>query len=260
MNKLLENTLLKHDLSSIDKFVCRYGNLGFLHPKMSLKMTFFDCNEETEILESEFDGNNHFHVYFVNYDEVLPIFDFGLFYNAIAPIFLELSKDFRKELRDYLLTINDLKTKRQTAYEIKLHFISIGEILSSLEGLNPIQKEVIDYFMAQYSKETEHLDKLCVQYSESFSDDSDVSNDEILQSAIDRIVAEKTADLTAKISSLEERMLPELLSIKEAADFLKVGETTFWRMRKSGLIPEYMLGAQVYFKPHEIANCLVKTN
>ena len=260
MNKLLKNTLLKHDLLSIDKFVCGYGNLGFLHPKMSLEMTFFDCNEETEILESEFDGNNQFHLYFVNYDKVLPIFDFGLFYNAIAPIFSDLSHNFRKELREHLLTINDLTTKQQTAYEIKLHFISIGEILSSLENLNPIQKEVIDYFVIQYSKEIEHLDKLCVQYSELFTGDFEVSNDDILQSVVDRIVAEKTADLTTKVSSLEERMLPELLSIKEAADFLKVGETTFWRMRKSGLIPEYMLGAQVYFKPHEIANCLVRTN
>ncbi|KFF07966.1 helix-turn-helix domain-containing protein [Chryseobacterium luteum] len=260
MNKLLQNPLLKHDLLSIDTFVCRYGNLGFLHPKMSVGMTFFDCNEETEILESEFDVNNHFHVYFVNYDEVLPIFDFGLFYNATAQIFSDLSHGFRNELRDYLLTINDLKTKRQTAYEIKLHFISIGEILSTLENLNPIQKEVVDYFVDQYSKEIENLDKLCVQYSESFSGDSGVSNDEILQSVIERILAERTADLTAKISSLEERMLPELLSIKEATDFLGVGETTFWRMRKAGLIPEYMLGAQTYFKPHEIVNCLVRTN
>lgn len=220
MNKLLENKLLKHDLFSIDTFVCQHGNLGFLHPKMSLKMIFFDCNEETEISENEFDSNNHFHVYFINYDEVLPIFDFGLFYNVIAPIFSDLSHVFRKELREYLLTINDLKTKRQTAYEIKLHFISIGEILLSLENLNPIQKEVADYFVAQYNKEIEDLDKLCVQYSESFSGDSGVLNDEILQSIVDRIVAEKTADLTAKISSLEVRMLPELLSIKEAADFL----------------------------------------
>lgn len=260
MKKLLENPLLKHDLMSIDRFVRRYGNLGFLHPKMSLKMTFFDCNEETEISKSEFDSNNHFHVYFVNYDKVLPIFDFGMFYNAIAPIFSELSHDFRKELKDYLLTINDLKTKKHASYEIKLHFINIGEILSSLENLNPIQKEVVDYFTAQYEREIEYLDKLCVQYSESFSGDSEVSNDKILQSVVDKIVAKKTADLTAKISSLEVRLLPELLSIKEAADFLKVGETTFWRMRKSGLIPEYMLGSQVYFKPHEIANCLVRTN
>jgi excisionase family DNA binding protein len=260
MNKLLENTLLKHDLTSIDRFICRYGNLGFLHPEMSLQMTFFDCNEEVEILEQEYDGNNPFHMYFVNYDKVLPIFDFGMFNNAIAPVFSELAYGFRKELRDYLLTINDLKTKRQTAYEIKLHFISIGEILSSLENLNPIQKEVIDYFVAQYKKEIEYLDTLCLEYSEPFSGDSGVSNDEILQSIIERIVGDRTADLTAKISSLEERLLPELLSIKEACEFLGVGETTFWRMRKSGLIPEYMLGAQVYFKPHEIVDCLVKTN
>lgn len=260
MNKLLENPLLKHDLFSIDIFICRHGNLGFLHTKMSLGMTFFDCNEETEILEQEYDGNNPFHVYFINYDKVLPIFDFGMFYNATAPIFSDLSHGFRKELRDYLLTINDLTTKRQTAYDIKLHFINIGEILSSLENLNPIQKETVDYFMDQYKKEIEHLDKLCLQYSESFSGDSGVSNDEILQSVVDRIVTEKTTDLTAKVNAMEERMTPELLSIKEAADFLGVGETTFWRMRKSGVIPEYMLGAQVYFKPHEIVNCLVRTN
>ncbi|OCK51123.1 hypothetical protein BA768_17880 [Chryseobacterium sp. CBo1] len=260
MNKSLKNPLLKHDLMSIDKFVCGYGNLGFLHPEMSLKMTFFDCNEETEISEQEYDMNNHFHVYFVNYDKVLPIFDFGMFYNAIAPVFSELAHGFRKELRNYLLTINDLTTKRQTAYEIKLHFISIGEILSSLENLNPLQKEVIDYFVAQYNEEIKYLDKLCIQYSEPFSGDSTVSNDEILKSVIEKIVGDKTADLTAKISSLEKRLLPELFSIKEAADFLGVGETTFWRMRKARLIPEYMLGAQVYFKPNEIVSCLVRTN
>jgi len=260
MNKLLENPLLKHDLFSIDTFVCQYGNLGFLHPKMSLGMTFFDCNEEVEISEQDYDMNNHFHMYFVNYNDVLPIFDFGMFYNAITPIFSGLAHGFRKELRDYLLTINDLTTKKQTAYEIKLHFISIGEILSSLENLNPIQKEVIDYFVAQYKQEIEHLDKLCVQYSESFSGDCAVSNDEILQSVIERIVGERTADLKAKMCSLEERILPELLSIKKAADFLGVGETTFWRMRKAKLIPEYMLGAHVYFKPNDIVDCLVRTN
>lgn len=260
MKELLENSLLKDDLFSIDTFVCQYGNLGFLHPKMSVGMTFFDCNEEMRISKSEYDGNNPFHMYFINYDEVLPIFDFGLFYNAIVPIFSDLSHDFRKELRDYLLTINDSKTKKQAAYEIKLHFINIGEILSSLKNLNSIQKEVRDYFTAQYEREIKHLDKLCVQYSESFSSDSGVSNDEILQSIIGRIVGERTADLTAKISSLEERMLPELLSIKKAADFLGVSETTFWRMRKLVSIPEYMLGSQVYFKAHEISNCLVRTN
>ncbi|RXM40860.1 DNA-binding protein [Chryseobacterium sp. CH21] len=260
MNNLLENTLLKHDLFSIDKFVCGYGNLGFLHAEMSLQMTFFDCNEETETSEQEYDMNNHFHVYFINYDKVLPIFDFGMFYNATVSIFSELSHGFRKELRNHLLTINDLTTKRQTAYEIKLHFISIGEILSSLENLNPIQQEVIDYFLAQYKQEIEHLDKLCIQYSEPFSGDSTVSNDEILQSVIERIVDERRADLTAKIDSLEKRLLPKLLSIKEASEFLGVGETTFWRMRKAGLIPEYMLGAQVYFKPNEIVDRLVRTN
>lgn len=260
MNKLLENSLLKHDLFSIDKFVCRYGNLGFLHPEMSLQMTFFDCNEEAEILESKFDNKNHFHVYFINYDKVLPIFDFGLFYNATASIFSDLSHGFRKELRDYLLTINDLTTKRQTAYDIKLHFISIGDILSSLENLNPIQKEVIDYFVAQYKREIEHLDTLCLQYSDSFSGDSGVLNDEILQSVIERILVEKTADLTAKVNAMEERMTPELLSIKEAQKFLGVSDTTFWRMRRDGVVPEYMLGAQVYFKPHEIVNSLIRTN
>ncbi|WP_426474241.1 helix-turn-helix domain-containing protein [Chryseobacterium balustinum] len=260
MKKLLENTLLKHDLTSIDKFVCGYGNLGFLHPKMNLKITFFDCHEEIEISEQEYDGDNPFHVYFINYDKILPIFDFGMFYNATAQIFSDLSNGFRKELRDYLLTINDLKTKRQTAYEIKLHFISIGEILSSLENLNPIQKETVDYFTAQYKREIENLDNLYVQYSEPFSDDSSVSKDEMLQSIIKKILAERTADLKVKISSLEERMLPELLSIKEAADFLGVGETTFWRMRKARLVPEYMLGAQTYFKMSELVNALVCTN
>ncbi|WP_312393637.1 helix-turn-helix domain-containing protein [Chryseobacterium sp.] len=260
MNKLLENTLLKHDLTTIDKFICRYGNLGFLHPKMSLKMTFFDCNEETEILESEFADKNHFHVYFVNYDEVLPIFDFGLFYNAIAPIFSELSHSFRKELRDYLLTINDLKTKKQTAYEIKLHFINIGEILSSLENLNSIQKEVVNYFMAQYNKEIEHLDKLCVQYSEPFSGDSDVLNDEILQSVIERVLAEKTADLMAKVNDIDDRILEDLLSIKDAEEFLGVSDTTIWRMRKAGDLKAYMIGAQIYFKKSEILNSLIPVN
>lgn len=260
MNKLLENPLLKHDLFSIDTFVCRYGNLGFLHPKMSVGMTFFDCNEEIEILENEFDGNNHFHVHFVNYDEVLPIFDFGMFYNATAQIFSDLSHSFRQELRDYLLTINDLKTKRQVAYEIKLHFTSIGEILSSLENLNSIQKETVDYFVAQYKREIENLDNLYVQYSEPFSGDSGVSNDEILQSVIERILTERTANLTAKLNAIDERISEELLSIKEALLFLDLKPTTFWRLRKSGVIPEYMLGAKTYFKKSELVNALVRTN
>lgn len=260
MNKLLENKLLKHDLFSIDTFVCQFGNLGFLHSTMSVEMIFFDCNEEMEISVHEYDRNNPFHVYFFNYDKILPIFDFGMFYNSTAQIFSDLSHSFRKELKDYLMTINDLTTKKQTAYEIKLHFISIGEILSSLENLNPIQKEVVDFFVGQYKQEIEHLDKLCIDYSELFSGDSGVPNDKILQSVIERILAERTADLTAKVKAMEERMLPELLSIKETADFLGVSDTTFWRMRNAGVIPVYMLGAQTYFKKHEIVESLVRTN
>ena len=111
MNELLENLLLKHDLLSIDKFVCRYGNLGFFAPKMSLEMTFFDCNEETEILEQEYDRDNPFHVYFVNYDKVLPILTLECSIMQPYKSFSDLSHGFRKELRNYLLTINDLTTK-----------------------------------------------------------------------------------------------------------------------------------------------------
>jgi predicted DNA-binding transcriptional regulator AlpA len=81
-----------------------------------------------------------------------------------------------------------------------------------------------------------------------------------LRNEMEEVGCEKIADLKTKISSLEERTLPELLSIKEAQEFLGVSDTTFWRMRKSALIPEYMLGAQVYFKPHEIVKSLVRTN
>jgi predicted DNA-binding transcriptional regulator AlpA len=227
---------------------------------MSLGMVFFDCNEEIEILESEFDCNNHSHLYFINYDEVLPIFDFGLFYNAIAPIFSELSHGFRNELKDYLLTINDLTTKRQAAYEIKLHFISIGKILSSLENLNQIQREVVEYFVAQYDKEIEYLDKLCLQYSAPFSCDSGALNDEILQSVIHRVLAEKTADLTTKVNAIDERISEDLLSIKDIEKFLGVSDTTIWRMRRVGDLKAYMIGSQIYFKKSEILNSLIPVN
>lgn len=78
-----------------------------------------------------------------------------------------------------------------------------------------------------------------------------------LRNEIEEIVSEKTTDLITKINVIDEKTSESLLSIKEAAEFLGVSTATLWRMRKAGNIPEYMIGAQVYFKRSEILKSLI---
>jgi predicted DNA-binding transcriptional regulator AlpA len=97
-------------------------------------------------------------------------------------------------------------------------------------------------------------------YSDPFTGDSNASNDEILQSVIDGILESKIADLMAKIKLTKDSQGSELLSIKEAMKFLDLKPTTFYRMRTSGVIPEYMIDKRTYFKKSEIMNSLIRVN
>ncbi|WNI39010.1 helix-turn-helix domain-containing protein [Chryseobacterium sp. SG20098] len=83
---------------------------------------------------------------------------------------------------------------------------------------------------------------------------------EELRNEIEEIVSEKTADLITKINVIDEKTAENLLSIKETAEFLGVSTATLWRMRKADNIPEYMIGAQVYFKRSEILKSLIPVN
>lgn len=263
MDKLLQHKLFKHDLFSIDRFISRYGDLGVLHPHISVKMTFHDCIEEREISEEEFDTANDHQRYFINYSEVLPVFDIGLFQNMTAQIFANFSYDFRTELRKYLLSIKDVTTKKINIYEVKRHFIGIGEILSALkthDSSNIIQKEAISLFLEQYQDEISYLDRMYMEYFEPHSGEAEMANNQVLKSILDRMITQKMEGIALKVDSIDERISEEVLSIKEARKFLGLKETTFWRMRKDGVVKEYMMGSKTYFKKSELLDHLVPTN
>ena len=261
MIKITENTIFKHDLPSIDIFVCQYGNQGILHPNLSVKRTFFETNEEIEISEDEYDVNSHFHTYFINYDEILPYFDFGLFCNEIEKIFSKISQNFRTELDDYLTSINDINTKKIKIYEIKLHFMSIDKILLKIKSnkilkTNPIQNYVIDYFREQYKKEIEYLDRLYLEYSNNFSE----TNDEALKNIIQEIVSQKLENFTVRIGSIEENLTTELLSREEAITYLNTSSSNIWRWEKRGYIKSYMIGGKKLYKKAEINESLSRVS
>ncbi|WP_407498365.1 helix-turn-helix domain-containing protein [Elizabethkingia anophelis] len=263
MDKLLQHRLFKHDLFSIDRFISRYGDLGVLHPNIGVKMTFYDCIEERKISEEEFETTNDFQRYFVNYNEVLPLFDIGLFQNMTAQIFADCSYDFRMQLKKYLLSIKDATTKKINIYEVKRHFIDIGEILSALKTLdstNIIQKEAIALFLEQYQDEICYLDGMYMEYFKPHSGEAEMANNQVLKSILDRMIAQKIEGITLKLNSIDERISEEVLSIKEARKFLGLTETTFWRMRKGGVVKEYMMGSKTYFKKSELLDLLVPTN
>lgn len=50
----------------------------------------------------------------------------------------------------------------------------------------------------------------------------------------------------------------ELLTRKEASEYLKVSLPTLDRWTKAGLIPSYLLGTRVRYKRAELFNSLVK--
>lgn len=261
MIKIKENTIFKHDLPSIDMFICQYGNQGILHPNLSVKKTLFDTNEEIEILEDEFDINNHFHTYFINYDEILPFFDFGLFCNEIEKIFSEISQNFRAKLDDYLTSLNDINTKKIKIYEIKLHFMSIDKILLKIKSnkilkTNPIQNCVIDFFREQYNNEIEYLNDLYLEYSNNFSE----TNAEALKNIIKEIVSQKLENFAGRIGSIEENLTTELLSREEAITYLNTSPSSLWRWENRGYIKSYMIGGKKLYKKDELNESLSRVS
>ncbi|MBN8623034.1 MAG: helix-turn-helix domain-containing protein [Flavobacteriales bacterium] len=256
MNKLLENNIFKTDLFSIDRFISQFGNFGFLHHQNSVKMRFFDCNEEVEISELEFNTKNHYHTYFINYDEILPIFDFGLFFNETRQIFSDLSSNFRLELDDYLLNINELTTKKNRIYEIKLHFINISGILSQITMNNQIQREVTNYLLDLYQKEIEYLSKLYLDYSDKNNENSE-SLSERIQQIIDEIVSAK---VNKELSIIHEKDKNELLTRSQVLKYFDTSASSLWRWEKDGYFPSYMIGGRKYYKKDEVHSALIKVN
>ena len=52
----------------------------------------------------------------------------------------------------------------------------------------------------------------------------------------------------------------DLLTTKEAREYLRMSRTTFWEKRKKGIIPSYGMGNKVYFIKKELKNCMQKIN
>lgn len=73
-------------------------------------------------------------------------------------------------------------------------------------------------------------------------------------------LARKVSHLKVKVDAIEERKPEDILSIKDATEFLGVSKITLWRLRNSREIKSYMLGLKVYFKKSEILKSLIPVN
>ena len=76
------------------------------------------------------------------------------------------------------------------------------------------------------------------------------------------LVLKKLASLEAELKEIKENFQPkepvELLTRKEAAEFLKVDLSTLWNWSKKGILSSYGIGNRVYYKRSEIEEALVK--
>lgn len=76
------------------------------------------------------------------------------------------------------------------------------------------------------------------------------------------LTLEKLVRLEEELKSLKENIQPkepmELLTRKEAAEYLKVDLSTLWNWSKKGILPSYGIGNRVYYKRSEIEDALVK--
>ncbi|KAB7528427.1 helix-turn-helix domain-containing protein [Flagellimonas olearia] len=86
---------------------------------------------------------------------------------------------------------------------------------------------------------------------------------EDLPSATEEII-EKIDLLQKEISSLKKNLQPkepvELMTRKEAANFLRISLTTLHHWTKRRIIKGYGLGNRVYYKKSEIINKILRTN
>ncbi|WP_276388976.1 helix-turn-helix domain-containing protein [Eudoraea chungangensis] len=61
--------------------------------------------------------------------------------------------------------------------------------------------------------------------------------------------------------SIEEQKKPkksiDYLSRKEVASLLKISETSVYRWTKNGRLKSYGLGNRIYYKRHEIDECII---
>ncbi len=246
------------DLLAIDQFFALYGNRGISHPNLGADIVYYDTNEEIKIEPSAFDKNAHYHHYFVNYDEIMPYFDFGLFFNEISDVLSGYSQGYREQLDDFLKTYLDTKTKKIKLYEIKQHFIAINQILSRFETvkfhrINAVQNCIIDLFLDLYQKEIKHLDWLIIEYSE-FGES--IKNSVALKSVIQNMISEKTESISDKILDIEISQNSELLSREEAIKYLHTSPTSLWRWEDKGYIKSYMIGGKKLFKKQELTEAL----
>jgi hypothetical protein len=76
------------------------------------------------------------------------------------------------------------------------------------------------------------------------------------------IIIERLSAIETEIKDIKKNFQPkepvELLTRKEAAEFLKVDLSTLWNWSKKGILSSYGIGNRVYYKRGEIEGTLVK--
>ncbi|WP_335967061.1 helix-turn-helix domain-containing protein [Galbibacter sp. PAP.153] len=79
-----------------------------------------------------------------------------------------------------------------------------------------------------------------------------------LQSLIKKTVENLLKDFKKELG--QPKTVDELLTPKETCSLLKIDSSTLWRWVRDGIIPQYGIKHQRYYKKNEVLNCLVPLN
>lgn len=72
-------------------------------------------------------------------------------------------------------------------------------------------------------------------------------NTEVLERLIDKMVSDRLADL-----EVDGGQGPEYMTAKQAAEYLGLSKSSFWRLRQENPIGAYYYGQQPHFKRSDI--------
>ncbi len=82
---------------------------------------------------------------------------------------------------------------------------------------------------------------------------SPISTDSLIEQ-----IAERTVELLKREPQQNVQLPEELLSRKQALDFLKITSATLWRWEKEGKIKSHGIGAKRYYKRSELEESLIE--
>lgn len=164
----------RKDLLSIDEFISEYGNYGIYHPTLYLKWTYYDTNAEVEISKEEYNTDPDYYQKWLNYNDVLDLFNIDLFWNKTKAIYVEKVNEFKFLCFDYIDNFSDPNLKAIIIKDLIKYINEVKEALEEIIKPNAIRHEVINYFIDLYSDLTEKiLERYGKAYPEIFQEETE---------------------------------------------------------------------------------------